>query len=452
MEAYNKMEYESINRLIFKMCLPPMLSMFLQYSYNMIDSMFVACINEQALAAVSLSFPITNLMNSLSVWIGVGINVLIAGYLGQKRQDKANSVVSMGLILSISVGIIVNIIVLLTMKPYYSAFTENNRIFEYGCMYMQICAFMQVPNMVHIAVQKMLQGTGNMISPMWFQIAGVVFNLVFDPLLIFGIGPFPEMGIKGAALATVLGYVLSMLISLYVLIFTKQKVKLKIKGFVFDFQMLKNIFGYGLPSFAMNVLSSLMITFVNMFLVTYSDTVVAFFGAYFKVQQLIFMSVNGLIQGCLPIMRYNYGAKNTDRVNQTYRSGTVIAVIIMVISTILLLLFPRQILLLFSASETMCSIGVPAIRIMALSYCFGGVSTMIATYVQAIGKIVPSMIIQILRQGILLFPLMWLLNSNFNLMGIWWSFPLTEVIVFIIAVIIVKCRNHRKKVFNNIGE
>ena len=173
----------------------------------MIDSMFVACINEQALAAVSLSFPITNLMNSLSVWIGVGINVLIAGYLGQKRQDKANSVVTMGLILSLSVGIIVNIIVLLVMTPYYSAFTEDSRVFEYGCIYMQICAFMQVPNMVHIAIQKMLQATGNMISPMWFQIAGVVFNLVFDPLLIFGIGPFPEMGIKGAALATILGYV-----------------------------------------------------------------------------------------------------------------------------------------------------------------------------------------------------------------------------------------------------
>ena len=174
METCNKMEYQPINRLIIKMCLPPMISMFLQYSYNMIDSMFVACINEQALAAVSLSFPITNLMNSLSVWIGVGINVLIAGYLGQKRQDKANSVVTMGLILSLSVGIIVNIIVLLTMTPYYSAFTEDSQIFEYGCIYMQICAFMQVPNMVHIAIQKMLQATGNMISPMWFQIAGVV--------------------------------------------------------------------------------------------------------------------------------------------------------------------------------------------------------------------------------------------------------------------------------------
>jgi hypothetical protein len=394
----------------------------------MIDSMFVACINEQALAAVSLSFPITNLMNSLSVWIGVGINVLIAGYLGQKRQDKANSVVTMGLILSLSVGIIVNIIVLLTMTPYYSAFTEDSRIFEYSCIYMQICAFMQVPNMVHIAIQKMLQATGNMISPMWFQIAGVVFNLVFDPLLIFGIGPFPQMGIKGAALATVLGYVLSMLISLYVLIFTKQKVKLKIKSFVFDVHMFKNIFGYGLPSFAMNVLSSLMITFVNLFLVTYSDTAVAFFGAYFKVQQLIFMSVNGLIQGCLPIMRYNYGAKKYERVNRTYQ-----------------VLFPRQILLLFSASEKMCSVGIPAIRIMALSYCFGGVSTMIATYVQAMGKIVPSMVIQVLRQGVLLFPLMWLLNNNFNIMGIWWSFPLTEFIVFAIAVIIVKMNKSQVK-------
>ena len=445
METCNKMEYQPINRLIIKMCLPPMISMFLQYSYNMIDSMFVACINEQALAAVSLSFPITNLMNSLSVWIGVGINVLIAGYLGQKRQDKANSVVTMGLILSLSVGIIVNIIVLLTMTPYYSAFTEDSQIFEYGCIYMQICAFMQVPNMVHIAIQKMLQATGNMISPMWFQIAGVVFNLVFDPLLIFGIGPFPEMGIKGAALATVLGYVLSMLISLYVLIFTKKKVKLKIKSFVFDFHMLKNIFGYGLPSFAMNVLSSLMITFVNLFLVTYSDTAVAFFGAYFKVQQLIFMSVNGLIQGCLPIMRYNYGAKKYERVNRTYHSGTAIAVIIMAVGTLLLVLFPRQILLLFSASEKMCSVGIPAIRIMALSYCFGGVSTMIATYVQAIGKIVPSMVIQVLRQGVLLFPLMWLLNNNFNIMGIWWSFPLTEFIVFAIAVIIVKMNKSQVK-------
>ena len=191
METENKMAYQPINKLILQMSAPPLISMFLQYSYNLVDSMFVAKINEQALAAVSLSFPITTLMNALSVWIGVGVNVLIAGYLGQNKSEKANSAATLGLLLSVIVGTAVNIAVLCIIKPYYAAFTQNSEIFEYGLTYMKICAFMQLPNMVHIAIQKMLQATGNMITPMWFQIAGVIFNFIFDPLLIFGIGPFP---------------------------------------------------------------------------------------------------------------------------------------------------------------------------------------------------------------------------------------------------------------------
>mgnify|MGYP000765994280 FL=1 len=174
--------------------------------------MFVANINENALAAVSLSFPITTLMISLSIWIGVGINVLIAGYLGEKEQDLADCATTLGLLVALIVGICINILALLIMKPYFSAFTNNPAIFDYAMQYMSVCAFMQVPNMVHIAIQKVFQGTGNMITPMWFQIAGVIFNFVFDPLLIFGIGPFPKMGIRGAALATVLGYSLSCLL------------------------------------------------------------------------------------------------------------------------------------------------------------------------------------------------------------------------------------------------
>ena len=162
------------------------------------------------------------------------------------------------------------------MKPYFSAFTNNPAIFDYAMQYMSVCAFMQVPNMVHIAIQKVFQGTGNMITPMWFQIAGVIFNFVFDPLLIFGIGPFPKMGIRGAALATVLGYALSMVIAFLLLVFTKQKVRIKIKGFHVDFHMLKNLFSYGFPSFVMNALGSFMLTFTNLFLTAYSDTVVAF--------------------------------------------------------------------------------------------------------------------------------------------------------------------------------
>ena len=186
------------------------------------------------------------------------------------------------------------------MKPYYTAFTKNSIIFNYGLDYMAICAFMQVPNMVHITIQKILQAEGNMLTPMWFQIAGVTFNFVFDPLLIFGIGPFPKMGIVGAALATVLGYTLSMIIAIITLLFSKQVVRLKLKGVHFELKTLKAIISYGLPSFIMNALGSFMVTFVNLFLVVYSDTAVAFFGAYFKIQQLIVMTVNGLIQAvCL---------------------------------------------------------------------------------------------------------------------------------------------------------
>ena len=194
MNAENKMAYRPINKLILQMSAPPLISMFLQYSYNLVDSMFVAKINEQSLAAVSLSFPITTLMNALSIWIGVGVNVLIAGYLGQNKQKKADSAATLGLLLSLSVGVAVTIATLFIIKPYYTTFTQNNEIFKYGLRYMKICAYMQIPNMVHIAIQKMLQATGNMIAPMWFQIIGVMFNFIFDPLLIFGVGPFPGNG------------------------------------------------------------------------------------------------------------------------------------------------------------------------------------------------------------------------------------------------------------------
>lgn len=420
------------------MSAPPLISMFLQYSYNLVDSMFVAKINEQALAAVSLSFPITTLMNALSVWIGVGVNVLIAGYLGQNNRKKADSAATLGLLLSVLVGVTVNIAALLVIKPYYAAFTQNSEIYEYGLSYMKVCAYMQIPNMVHIAIQKMLQATGNMLAPMWFQVAGVLFNFIFDPLLIFGIGPFPEMGIAGAALATVLGYTLSMVIALIQLFFTKQKVKPLFKEYHFEPQMLKMLISYGLPSFIMNALGSFMVNFVNIFLVRHSDTAVAFFGAYFKVQQLIVMTVNGLIQGCLPIMRFNYRAKKERRLWQTYKTGTFIATVMMLVGTLLVLCFPNEILSLFSASEEMRSFGVSAMRIMSLGFVLGGFSTMIATYEQATDRVLPSMTIQLLRQGVLLVPLMWLMNNALQITGIWLSFPITELLVCVIALFFIK--------------
>ena len=403
MQTNNKMAVVPVGKLIWQMSIPPLISMFLQYSYNLIDSAFVARLSENALTAVSLSFPITTLMNAASIWIGVGVNVLIAGYLGQKKQDEANATVTHGLLLAFGIGALLNLMSLLIMKPYFRAFTNNEEIYQLSIAYMSVCSFMQIPNMVHIAIQKMIQATGNMVAPMWFQIAGVVVNFVFDPILIFGIGIFPAMGIRGAAVATVAGYLLSMILAL----------------------------------------SSFVVTFVNLFLVAYSDTAIAFFGAYFKVQQLIVMTVNGLIQGCLPVMRFNYGAGNSERLHSAFRYGTVLVTGMMILGTLAVLIFPAQILGLFTASEAMRSFGISAMRIMAASYLFCGLSTMISTYFQATEKVGSSMAIQLCRQMLFLVPALWCLDKLFHLNGIWLAFPVAETATLLVALVMMAW--HRRK-------
>lgn len=446
MQAENKMAVMPIGKLICQMSAPPLISMFLQYSYNLIDSIFVAKLGENALTAVSLSFPITTLMNAASIWIGVGVNVLIAGYLGGKAQDKADSVVTHGILLSFVVGALLNILVLLIMKPYFRAFTGNEEIYKLSIAYMGLCSLMQIPNMVHIAIQKMIQATGNMVAPMWFQIAGVVVNFILNPILIFGIGAFPALGICGSALATVAGYMVSMILAFALLLGTKQKVQLKIKGFRLQKQIIGRIFAFGLPSFIMNALSSFMVTFVNLFLAAYSATAIAFFGAYFKIQQLIVMTVNGLIQGCLPVMSFNYGAGNRERLNLAFRYGTILVSIMMIIGTIVVTVYPSQILKLFAASDEMCSFGISAMRIMAVSYLFCGISTMISTYFQATGNVLSSIGIQLCRQLILFVPAMWCLDKVFQMNGIWYAFPVTEGITLIFAIVLMVlgcyCNNH----------
>ena len=400
-------------------------------------------VGHHALIAVSLAFPITTLMNAASIWIGVGVNVLIAGYLGQKKQDEANATVTHGLLLAFGIGALLNLMSLLIMKPYFRAFTNNEEIYQLSIAYMSVCSFMQIPNMVHIAIQKMIQATGNMVAPMWFQIAGVVVNFVFDPILIFGIGIFPAMGIRGAAVATVAGYLLSMILAFALLLGKKQKVQVKIKGFHLQKQMIRRIFAFGLPSFIMNALSSFMVTFVNLFLVAYSDTAIAFFGAYFKVQQLIVMTVNGLIQGCLPVMRFNYGAGNSERLHSAFRYGTALVTGMMILGTLAVILFPAQILGLFTASETMRSFGISAMRIMAASYLFCGLSTMISTYFQATEKVGSSMAIQLCRQMLFLVPALWCLDKLFRLNGIWLAFPVAETATLLVALVMMAW--HRRK-------
>lgn len=427
----NKMEAMPILPLILNMSIPPLCSMFLQYTYNFVDCIFVSWIGEDALTAVSLSFPITTLMLAMSIGIGVGINVLISKNLGGKNFDEANSVVTHGLLISTVLGIILNLIILLIIKPYFRAIIQDYAIYSLALKYMTICAFLQVPNMIHIAIQKIIQGTGNMIAPMLFQMAGVLLNFVLDPILIFGFGPFPKMGIEGAAVSTVLGYTLSMILAFYVLIFTRQKVKIKIYDFKINLEIFKNIVILGLPSFIMNALGAFMVSFANMFLIVYSTTAVAFFGAYFKAQQVVVMTVNGLIQGCIPIMSFNYGAKNRDRLLDTFKKGTIIAVLLMAFGSLLLAVFPRQVLKIFMASDSMMELGIPALRIMVCSYIFNGISTMFASLMQSIGQVKYSVYINLSRQLVLLVPFMWIFTRFWGITGVWVAFPITEILTLL---------------------
>ncbi len=438
MQTNNKMAVAPVGRLIWQMSIPPLISMFLQYSYNLIDSAFIARLSENALTAVSLSFPITTLMNAASIWIGVGVNVLIAGYLGEKKQDEANTTVTHGLLLAFGIGALLNLLSLLIMKLYFRAFTNNEEIYQLSIAYMSVCSFMQIPNMVHIAIQKMIQATGNMVAPMWFQIAGVVVNFVFDPILIFGIGIFPAMGIRGAAVATVAGYLLSMILAFALLLGKKQKVRIKIKGFHLQKWLIGRIFTLGLPSFIMNALSSFMVTFVNLFLVAYSDTAIAFFGAYFKVQQLSVMTVNGLIQGCLPVMRFNYGAGNSERVSQIYKIVLCMSGIIMVLGTVICLLIPGQLMGLFTHTEATIQAGETALRIIGAGFIVSAVSVTSSGALEGLGKGTPSLLISLCRYVVVIIPVAFLLSRLFGAVGVWNAFWITEAITAIISLFIYR--------------
>lgn len=433
MSGVNKMETKPMFPLIVSMAVPPLISMFMQYTYNFVDCMFVSWISEKALTAVSLAFPITTLMVAMSIWIGVGVNVLIANSLGQKNQDKADSVVTNGIILSAVMGAIVTVIILLITEPFFASFTDDPEIYALAVRYMRVCAFLEVSSMVHICIQKILQGTGNMIAPMWFQIAGVVLNFILDPILIFGYFGFPKMGVEGAAVSTVCGYTLSMILAFYVLIFRKQKVRMKIKDFHLDLKIFRDIFVIGFPSFIMNALGAFMTYFTNMFLVLYSTTAVAFFGAYFKLQQIVIMTLNGLVQGCIPIMSYNYGAGNKQRLYQALKYGTGIGVALTGASIIIFWMFPEQILRIFNASDEMMSFGIPALKIMCTSYVFAAAATMIASFMQSTKRVGFSMLINILRQLVLLLPFMMMLSHFIGMTGIWWSFPVAETITVIFS-------------------
>ncbi len=435
-QTENKMGFMPLGKLLVQMSLPMMISMFVQSLYNIVDSIFVAQISENALTAVSLAFPIQNLMFSVVIGTGVGINSLLSRRLGEKNFEEVDKVANNGLFLTICGAIVFMIVGFLVPRLYFESQTDNQEIIEYGVTYMRICLVACAGVFGGITFERLLMSTGKTGLSMVSQLTGTVFNLVFDPLLIFGLAGFPKMGIAGAAVATVLGQFAAMFVSFTLNIKKNKEIHLSFKGLKPEGKIIGNIYAVGVPSIIVCSIGSILVYFLNIILGAFSTTAIAVYGVYFKLQSFVFMPVFGLNNGSVPIVAYNFGARNRHRVVKTIILSAVGACMIMLVGVLVFELFPVPLLRLFNASDEMLSIGVKALRIIAIHFPLAAISIILGSVFQALGKGVQSMVISFVRQLIFLLPAAWLLSLTGNINNIWWAFPIAEVLSLIICIIL----------------
>ena len=443
--AENKMGVMPVNRLLFSMSLPMILSMLVQALYNIVDSIFVAKIGETALAAVSLAFPVQNLIIAVSVGTGVGVNALLSRSLGEKNQETANLAAVNGIFVFFLSYLLFAVFGLFFARMYFTVQTSNPEIIEQGTIYLSVCSIFSFGIFLEIALERIMQSPGRTIYNMITQGLGAIINIILDPILIFGLFGFPRMGILGAAVATVIGQIIAMLLLLYFNIRKNSDVNLNMRRFRPDTAIIAEIYRVGLPSIIMQSISSVMTFGVNKILLLFSETAVSVFGIYFKLQSFIFMPVFGLNNAMVPIVAYNYGAARKDRIMKTIRSSVTAAVAIMLAGLAIFQIFPEQLLYLFDASEHMMGIGVPALRIISLSFLFAGYCIVIGSVFQALGNGVYSLITSAARQLVCILPAAWLFASVFGLHAVWYAFPLAEIISVVLTTLLFR-RIYQKKI------
>lgn len=429
----NKMGIKPVFPLLISMSIPPMISMLIQSLYNIVDSMFVAKLGEDALTAVSLAFPIQSLIIAVSVGIGVGVNSYIARKLGERKQKEANSAVLHGLLLSFVGYILFLIFGYFTIPTFFHMFTDDPIIYQQSCSYTYICVIFSFGILFHICVEKIFQSTGKMIFPMAIQAVGAISNIILDPILIFGFFGFPAMGVRGAAIATVIAQIFSMCLSFYILLSKEHDVQVDFKHFKFSLTCIKHILSVGIPNACMNALNSVLVIGLNSILIHFSNAAVAVFGIFFKLQTFVFMPTSGLTQGAMPILGYNYGAGYSKRLHEALKYALIVAGIIMILGFGLFELFPKQLLLMFDANTTMLAIGVPALRIIAISFIPATIGFIFPTLFQAMGLGLHALCIFLLRQCVITLPLSYIFSNIFGLNGIWVSFIIAEFIAAIVA-------------------
>ena len=429
--------------LIFSMALPAMISMLINAMYNIVDSIFVAQYSQSALAAVSLVFPLQTLVVAIGVGTGVGVNSLIARRLGEKRQLHADSAAEHGIALSIIGGIVFLVLGFGLSGVFVGAFGAAEDVSVQAVQYSHIAVGLSIFVMISMMCEKVQQSTGNMIIPMMQGLTGAIINIILDPLMIFGIGPFPEMGVAGAALATVIGQICGMLIGLWG-VFKHQKVlKLNMRKFKWRLQTVKDIYRVGLPGIVMQSISSVMTAGLNGILIGFSQTAVNVLAVYFKLQTFVFMPVFGLNQGALPVMGYNYGARNKRRLFGAYRIALVTAVIIMMIGFVLFQIIPEPMLMMFvdrtdaAAMQEMLEIGVPALKTISFSFVGAAFGIINSTMFQATARGMNSLVVSVCRQLVIILPAAWILGSLYGLSALWYAFPIAEIASFLISYLLL---------------
>lgn len=442
----NKMGTMPVNKLLFNMALPAILSMTINALYNVVDSIFVSRISEDALTAVSIVNPLQMMIIALSVGSGVGINSLIARRLGAKNQEEADKAASTSIRIGLFNYLIFLIIGVFFTKIFVAGYAEEGTyIFDAACEYCVIVCVGSLFINIQVVLEKVLQSTGNMVAPMLCGLTGAIVNIVLDPILIFGLVGMPEMGVAGAALATVIGQMCGMLVGVIIVIRGEHLVSIKLRGFKMDWQIVKDIYKVGLPSIVMQSIGSIMIIFYNMILVVYSTTAVAVLGIYFKIQSFVFMPVFGLNQGAMPIMGYNYGARDRERLMATYKAAFKVAFVVMVLGTLLFQLLPRQLLMMFDASPEMYEIGIPALRLISICFIPASFGIITGTLFQGTGHGMLSLYGSLIRQLFGILPLAFILIRIGGVTLSWMAFPLAEILGVTYSAIMLR-RLYKKEI------
>lgn len=423
----NRMGTMPVNRLLLSMALPMMVSMLVQALYNVVDSVFVSRIGENALTAVSLAFPVQNLMIAISSGTGVGMNALLSRCLGEKHYDEADRAANNGIFLAALGSLAFLLFGLFFARVFFHGQTDNPEIIGYGVQYLQICTICSVGLFGQMVFERILQSTGKTMLTMITQGTGAIINIILDPIMIFGLFGMPAMGVAGAAVATVTGQCIAMAMAVTFNMKKNKEIKLRIKGFRPNGGTIKRIYAVGIPSIIMQSIGSIMVFGMNTILMAFSSTATAVFGVYFKLQSFVFMPVFGLNNGMVPIISYNYGARKKHRMTHTIKLSVCYAVVIMLVGLAIFQFCPEVLLAMFNASEDMMGIGSVALRTISISFLFAGFCIVVGSVFQALGNGIYSLIVSVVRQLIILLPVAWLLAKSGNVNLVWLSFPIAEL-------------------------